>query len=203
MSIFFYLIIFIICLVICTSIIDFKKYTKFSVLFFFFVFSLCSITYFFIGSKDFFSFEQKLKEDLKSEKDLDPKKLILFLESQLKDNPEDLEGWKILARTCLFAGYIQKANLYYNRALKYFPDDLSLIKEYAFFKRENQEINQAIKLAEKAKELDKEDIENLKFLIELYIEIDEKTRAKEEVELLRSKNIDTKIIDEFNRKIDN
>ena len=117
MSIFFYLIIFIICLVICTYIINFKKNTKLSVLFFLFVFSLCSIAYFFSGSKDFFSFEQKLKDDLKSEKDLDPKKLILFLESQLKVNPEDLEGWKILARTCLFAGYIQKANLYYNRAI--------------------------------------------------------------------------------------
>ena len=178
-----------------------KKNLKLCIFFSLPIFFLCSLTYYLKGSKDFFSFEQKLKDDLKTEKELDPEKLILFLESQLKKNPKDLEGWKILARTCLFAGYIQKANLYYNKAINFFPKDLSLIKEYAFFKRENKEIEKAIELAEKIKKIDNKDIENLTFLIELYIELEMKTKAKNEIDLLRNQNVDPNIIDELLKKI--
>tara|TARA_A100001015_G_scaffold314663_1_gene424618 strand:- start:984 stop:1595 length:612 start_codon:yes stop_codon:yes gene_type:complete len=201
MNIIFYLIIFLVCLIISFNIVGTKKNLKLCIFFFLPIFFLCSLTYYLKGSKDFFSFEQKLKDDLKSEKELDPEKLILFLESQLKKNPKDLEGWKILARTCLFAGYIQKANLYYDKAINFFPKDLSLIKEYAFFKRENKEIEKAIELAEKIKKIDNKDIENLTFLIELYIELEMKKKAKNEIDLLRNQNVDPNIIDELLKKI--
>ena len=202
MNIIFYLIIFLVCLIISFNIVGTKKNLKLCIFFFLPIFFLCSLTYYLKGSKDFFSFEQKLKDDLKTEKELDPEKLILFLESQLKKNPKDLEGWKILARTCLFAGYIQKANLYYNKAINFFPKDLSLIKEYAFFKRENKELEKAIELAEKIKKIDNKDIENLTFLIELFIELEMRTKAKNEIDFLRNQNIDPNIIDEFLKKID-
>ena len=201
MNIIFYLIVFLVCLIISFNIVGTKKNLKLCIFFFLPIFFLCALTYYLKGSKDFFSFEKKLKDDLKTEKELDPEKLILFLESQLKKNPKDLEGWKILARTCLFAGYIQKANLYYDKAINFFPKDLSLIKEYAFFKRENKEIEKAIELAEKIKKIDNKDIENLTFLIELYIELEMKTKAKNEIDLLRNQNVDPNIIDELLKKI--
>ena len=92
--------------------------------------------------------------------------------------------------------------MYYNKAINFFPKDLSLIKEYAFFKRENKEIEKAIELAEKIKKIDNKDIENLTFLIELYIELEMKTKAKNEIDLLRNQNIDPSIIDELLKKID-
>ena len=34
----------------------------------------------------------------KDSSDLDPSKIVLYLEQKLKKNPNDLEGWLILAR---------------------------------------------------------------------------------------------------------
>ena len=51
------------------------------------------------------------------------------------ENPMDLEGWKLLARTCLMTGHIQKAEVHYTKALKYFPSNESLIYEYAVLKK--------------------------------------------------------------------
>ena len=45
------------------------------------------------------------------------------------------------------------------------------------------------------------DIENLTFLIELYIELEMKTKAKNEIDLLRNQNVDPNIIDELLKKI--
>tara|TARA_A100001015_G_C14338280_1_gene462044 strand:+ start:137 stop:274 length:138 start_codon:yes stop_codon:yes gene_type:complete len=42
----------------------------------------------------------------------------------------------ILARTCLLAGYLQKADLYYSKAIKIFPNDKKIIEEYKLFKKE-------------------------------------------------------------------
>ena len=61
----------------------------------------------------------------------------------------DLEGWKLLARTCLMTGHIQKAELHYTKALKYFPLNESLIYEYAVLKKTLIKLNGALKLLKK------------------------------------------------------
>ena len=43
-------------------------------------------------------------------------------------------GWKLLIRTCIIMGHNQKADLYFKRALKIFPDDEELIFENAILK---------------------------------------------------------------------
>ena len=61
----------------------------------------------------------------------------------------DLEGWKLLARTCLMTGHIQKAEVHYTKALKYFPLNESLIYEYAVLKKNTDQLNGALKLLKK------------------------------------------------------
>ena len=88
------------------------------------------------GSPKIFNYQEILEKELKNSKDIDPQKLIIFLEGKLKKNPQDPEGWMILARTCLLAGYLQKADLYYSKAIKIFPNDKKIIEEYKLFKKE-------------------------------------------------------------------
>ena len=58
---------------------------------------------------------------------IDPKKIVLFLEEKLRDNPNDRDGWVLLARTCMLTGHNQKADLYYKKSLEYFPDDQQIL----------------------------------------------------------------------------
>ena len=85
------------------------------------------LIYFFKGSKEAFLFENLVNKEInkitnnpESLKEINPQKIIFFLETKLKENPMDLEGWKLLARTCLMTGHIQKAEVHYTKALKYF-----------------------------------------------------------------------------------
>ena len=58
----------------------------------------------------------------------------------------DLDGWKLLARTCFITGHIQKAEVHYVKALKYFPSNESLIYEYAALKKNTNQFQGALKL---------------------------------------------------------
>lgn len=114
------------------------------------------LIYFFKGNKQAFIFHnlvneeiEKLADDPKTFNDVNPKKIIFFLESKLSENPMDLEGWKLLARTCLMTGHVQKAELHYTKALKYFPRNEGLIYEYAVLKKNTDKFKDALKLLEK------------------------------------------------------
>ncbi len=73
----------------------------------------------------------------------------------------DLEGWKLLARTCLMTGHLQKAELHYTSALKYFPRNEDLIYEYAVLKKNTDQFQGALKLLEK---VDVKKTKNNKFI---------------------------------------
>ena len=71
-----------------------------------------------------YELEKQIRELIKYPnqfENIEPKEFIFFLENKLKKKPSDFDGWMLLARTCYISGYFQKADLYYNRALKYFP----------------------------------------------------------------------------------
>ena len=115
-----------------------------------------SLIYFFKGNREAFFFENsvndeinKLTNDPKSLSALSPQKIIFFLESKLRENPLDLEGWKLLARTCFMTGHTQKAEVHYTKALKYFPFNESLIYEYAVLKKNTDQFQGALKLLKK------------------------------------------------------
>ena len=52
-----------------------------------------------------------------------PTTLITFLEKKLEKEPNDLQGWLILSRTCVLSGHYQKADKYYQIALELFPNN--------------------------------------------------------------------------------
>ena len=79
------------------------------------------------GSFESFTFNEEnniIIEDIIISKEkideLDPNRLILYLENKLNKNPKDLKGWLILARTCSLSGYLQKADLYFKKGLEFF-----------------------------------------------------------------------------------
>ncbi len=171
---------------------------KFCITFLFISFSALLI-YFLKGNKEAFIFESliskeinKLTNDPKSLMTMNPEKIIFFLESKLRKFPMDLEGWKLLARTCLMTGYLQKAEVHYAKALKYFPSNESLIYEYAVLKRNTDQLNGALKLFKKADIKKTKNKELIYFYFNLLIETESfRELDKKIVELENNKNIDS------------
>ena len=132
------------------------------------------LIYFFKGNKEAF-FENlvneeinKLTDDPKSLTEINPQKIIFFLESKLEENPLDLEGWKLLARTCFMTGYPQKAEVHYTKALKHFPSNETLIYEYAVLKKNTDKFQGALKLLKKVDVKKTTKIKNLFICILIY-----------------------------------
>ena len=171
------------------------------ILFSILIFSFTGLAYISNSNLEIFSYKKTLENDLYNEKKINPEKLILYLEIQLKENPNDLEGWKILAKTCLLSGYVQKANFYYEKSLKFFPDNLDLLLEYAELKENISESSNAIILREKIKSIDGSNIENVISLVRLYIAKGKKNKAINAIKFLKNKKINENIINELNSKM--
>ena len=149
-----------------------KKFFFFLVL----ISSLSFTTYFFIGNINSFFFEMEIENEIqyliKNPEQLsqtDPQKIIFYLESKLRENPNDLEGWKLLARTCLMTGHNQKAELHYTNALKHFPSNDSILFEYAVLKKNTNQINSALKLLNKADILNTKNINLISLFFDLLV----------------------------------
>ncbi len=149
-----------------------KKFFFFLVL----ISSLSFTTYFFIGNINSFFFEMEIENEIqyliKNPEQLsqtNPQKIIFYLESKLRDNPNDLEGWKLLARTCLITGYNQKAELHYTNALKHFPSNDSILFEYAVLKKNTNQINSALKLLNKVDILKTKNINLISLFFDLLV----------------------------------
>ena len=71
--------------------------------------------------------------------------MITFLENKLNEDPNDIEGWLILARTSVISGYFQKET-HYKSALKYFPDNENALLEYSILKKNTNQTESAMKL---------------------------------------------------------
>ena len=97
----------------------------------------------------------------------------------------------------MLAGYAQKANKYYLKALELVPENRELLSEYAFFKKNNNEFSESIIISEKINVIYPEDIDNLIFLTQLYSDTKNTKRFKELIEKLKSNNIDSQIIEEL------
>ena len=169
---------------------------KFFVTFLSILFS-ASMIYFVKGNKEAFIFENLVSEEInqitnnpESLKEINPQKIIFFLESKLRENPVDLEGWKLLARTCLMTGHIQKAEVHYTKALKYFPSNESLIYEYAVLKKNTDQLQSALKLLKKVDIKKTKDIELIYFYFNLLKETKSSQILKKKiVELENNRNI--------------
>ncbi|MBF91730.1 MAG: hypothetical protein CMP34_02865 [Rickettsiales bacterium] len=189
--IFFYIVTFI-SIFLCSFYLYKPQNNKF---FFFGIFftiaTVSSVIYFFKGSPESIEFKKNLNEEIsriiteKDSGDLDPSKIVLYLEQELKKNPNDLEGWLILARTCMFLGHIQKADLYYKSGLKFFPENEVILFEYSLLKKNYNQIQSAIRLLSILKKVNPDNTDARKNLVELFILSKDKNKAIIELDFIK------------------
>ena len=114
------------------------------------------VLYFLKGNLDTFSYDYKLNKEVQEKlgdpekfSSIEPKKIIYYLENKLRNTPDDLDGWMLLARTCFLSGHIQKADLYYNKAVKHFPDNVGVLFELAMLRKNTNQLLSASNILEK------------------------------------------------------
>ncbi len=184
-----------------------KNYKKFSYLFLFLTVPTFVI-YFFKGNIESFSFEDNLKkeidylfEDPEKLDKVQPESIIIYLEKKLKKNPEDLQGWMILTRTCVLSGYYQKADLHYKTALKIFPYNENLLLEYSILQKNTNQTNSAIQQLLFLKERFPNNIKARELLIDIFIKKTDLFKAETEInELLKLKENDPQYIMKIKKK---
>lgn len=166
------------------------------------------VIYFFKGNIESFSFEENLKKEIKNlfedpEKlaNIQPESVIIYLEKKLKKNPEDLQGWMILTRTCILSGYYQKADLHYKAALKVFPHSENLLLEYSILQKNANQTNSAIKQLLTLKEKFPYNMKARELLIDIFTRKNDVFNAKKEMnELLKLKENDLQYIQKIKKK---
>ena len=150
------------------------------------------------GSFESFTFNEennKIIEDIIISKEkideLDPNRLILYLENKLNKNPKDLQGWLILARTCRLSGYLQKADLYFKKGLDFFPYNENLLLEYSLLKKSTNQFKSALEILSKLKAVSPTNIFARELIIDILITINNKQLAQKEWnEMMKSKSFD-------------
>ena len=146
---------------------------------FFLVFLLITIPttiiYFSKGNLETFFFEKKINKivqdginDPENFKSISPQVLIIFLEKKLKKEPNDLQGWLILSRTCVLSGHYQKADKYYKNALELFPKNENILLEIALLKKKTNQTESAEKYLKILKNLYPSNIKARELLIEIF-----------------------------------
>ncbi len=199
---------FIIIFLVTVYVIGFKKINKKSFFFFIFISLSTGTIYFYKGNLETFFFEEKLNAEVKKAlenpedfKKIDPNKLIIYLEKKLTVNPKDVKGWLILARTCIISGYFQKADLHYNNALLYFPNNEDILLEYSILKKNTNQPKAATKLLLNLKTFYPQNIRGRETLIEILISNQKYSLAKTEIEeLINIKKEDEIYLKEIKKK---
>jgi len=171
---------------------------------------LTPIGYILKGSFESFTFNEennKIIEDIIISKEnvdeLDPNRLILYLESKLNKNPKDLQGWLILVRTCSLSGYLQKADLYFKKGLNFFPYDEDLLFEYSLLKKNTNQFKSALEILSKLKVISPTNIFARELIIDILITINNKQLAQKEWnEMVKSKNFDNNKLLEIRDKFE-
>jgi len=119
---------------------------------------------------------------------IEPKKIIYFLENKLKKQPDDLDGWMLLARTCFLSGHIQKADLYYNKAIKYFPNNISVLYELAMLKKNTNQLQSASDVLEKIYKIDSLHLSSIKLHLNILKSIKNKKTLSDKIKKLKNNN---------------
>ena len=146
-----------------------------------------TIIYLFKGNLETFSFEEKINNIVQEGinnpekfKNISPEVLITFLEKKLEKEPNDLQGWLILSRTCVLSGHYQKADKYYQIALELFPNNENILLEIALLKKNTNQTESAEKYLNKLKNVYPSNIKARELLIEIFTNNNMKIKAREE-----------------------
>ena len=163
--------------------------------YFTYVLTLSGVLYFIKGNLDTFSFDYKLNKEVQKMLDdpekfsnIEPRKIIYFLENKLKKKPDDLDGWMLLARTCFLSGYIQKANLYYKKAAKYFPNNVSVLYELAMLRKNTNQLIGASDVLEKIYKIDPMHLSSIKLHLNILKSLKNKKNLSEKIKKLKNNN---------------
>ncbi len=196
-------------LIFCSLYINrFKK----KIIGFMFIISLISvptiIIYLTKGNLESYVFEEKLNQiiegGLKNPEEFEkisPQLLITFLEKKLQKDSQDLEGWLILSRTCVISGHYQKADKYYQTALKLFPTNENLLLEISLLKKNTNQTKSAENYLNKLKNLYPGNVKAREILIEIFMDNSLSSKAfKELKELLILKKEDKEYLENIKRK---
>ena len=160
---------------------------------------LTATIYIFKSDLKSFTYINDLKNNIEQGKDINPNEVIVFLETKLKKNPRDIEAWLVLARTCLITGHIQKSELYYFKALKYFPENQDLLLETAILKKSNFDFKNAIKYVNKLLSLYPKNIPAKMLYIELMLHTGELKKANRSLnELSNETDLDSSWLKKLN-----
>ena len=162
------------------------------------------------GSFESFTFNEennKIIENIIISKEtideLDPNRLIIYLENKLNKNPKDLQGWLILARTCNLSGYLQKADLYFKKGLEFFPYDETLLLEYSLLKKKTNQFKSALETLLKQKVIAPKNFFVRELIIDILMTIQNKNLAQKEWnEMMKSKNFDNNKLMEIRDKFE-
>ena len=94
----------------------------------------------------------------------------------------------LLARTCYISGYFQKAELYYNRALKYFPKNEIILYELAMLKKNTNKLISALSI-ETIYEINPRNLNSIELKLEILKVMKNKKLLNVTIERLKKKNI--------------
>lgn len=169
---------------------------KWSFFFYFtYILILSGVLYFLKGNLDSFSYDYKLEKEVqgtlndpKKFSSIEPKKIIYFLENKLKKQPDDLDGWMLLARTCFLSGHIQKADLYYNKAIKYFPNNVSVLYELAMLRKNTNQLLSASDVLEKIYQIDSLHLVSIKLHLNILKSLKNKKNLSNKIKKLKNNN---------------
>jgi len=125
-------------------------------------------------------------KDPKKFSSIEPKQIIYFLENKLKKKPDDLDGWMLLARTCFLSGHIQKADLYYNKAIKYFPENVSVLYELAMLRKNSNQLLSASDVLEKIYDIDPAHLSSIKLHLNILKSLKNKKTLSEKIKKLKN-----------------
>ncbi len=198
-------------LIIFFTSLYFKKMQKKRIgflIFFFYVLTFTGVLYFTKGNIETFHFEEELNDNIKTVlndpdklKNIDPRIIITFLEKKLKKKPDDINGWLILARTCVISGFYQKADLHYKTALKNFPNNRNILLEYSILKKNTNQTQSAMYYLLNVKSLYPKDEKARELIIDILLKNNKKKAAEKEInELLILKKEDENYLKYLRKK---
>ncbi len=164
-----------------------KEKKKFLAIFFFISFSTFML-YKELGNINSFFFHSQLEQEIQNLindpenfSKIEPQKIIFFLEKKLQNNPNDRDGWILLARTCLITGHNQKADLYYKKSLKYFPNDEKILYEYSVLKKNTSQFESALKILFQIKKINPLNLDSRKLILQILKQTNQLKKLDEEI----------------------
>ena len=205
---FFSLVLFLIIITLCVVYLNKNKRKTSGFFLFLLIVIPTTIIYLSKGNLETYFYDEKINNivqeginDPKQFRNISPQVLITFLEKKLKKDPNDLQGWLILSRTCVLSGHYQKADKYYQTALEFFPKNEKILLEIALLKKNTNQTESAEKYLTKLKNLYPSNIKAREILIEIFVNNFFQMKAKEEFkELIILKKGDKEYLESIKKK---